>query len=178
MNIADNEAVADFEHPPEGDVLWAIGHFAERLAEAARPSAERAEALRFLVHFVVDVHQPLHVGRVEDRGGNTIELRYRGETTNLHRFWDTQAIEQADLPLARYQRAVAAELDAGARGSIGGPASWAAESLALRAAVYDFDASARELPPAYLAFAERTTRERLALAARRLAATLNGIFCR
>ena len=99
MNVDDDSTVAAFEHPPEGDVLWAIGYFRDRLADRSLPDAERAEALRFLVHFIVDLHQPLHVGRADDRGGNSVELRFRGEGTNLHRFWDTDVIEVTNLSI-------------------------------------------------------------------------------
>jgi len=176
MNIADGEPLAAYEHPPEGDVLFAIERFSARLGDGRLGDAERAEALRFLVHFVVDLHQPLHVGLAEDRGGNTIELRFRGEPTNLHRFWDTDAIAWADLSLDAYVAALSTaarpapspELD---------PLVWAGESLELRARVYDFGPERREPPRAYLDFAAETTRERLRLASLRLAATLNAILC-
>src|SRR5690606_8040631 len=106
MNIDDGTTVERFEHPPEGDVLWAIGHYAARLAEPL-PAEERAEALRFLVHFIVDVHQPLHVGRESDRGGNALDVTYRGETSNLHRFWDTGVLRLEGLSEAEYSARVA-----------------------------------------------------------------------
>src|SRR5690606_16096423 len=106
MNIDDDASIDAFEHPRDGDVLWAIQRHVERLAE---PGARerRAEALRFLVHFIVDVHQPLHVGRESDRGGNEIDVVYRGRTTNLHRFWDTDVIRLDGLDEDEYAARVA-----------------------------------------------------------------------
>lgn len=177
MNIADNANVPDFRHPPEGDVLWAIGEFSAQLGDAERESARRAEALRFLVHFVVDIHQPLHVGRAEDRGGNRTPIRYSNTEVDLHRFWDTDAIGLADLSVAAYTRAIRDRVAHLARADAGStPIEWATESLELRDAVYDFRRA--RASRAYLDRAERLTRERLALAAARLANTLNGIFCR
>ncbi|HZF27605.1 MAG TPA: S1/P1 nuclease [Gammaproteobacteria bacterium] len=191
MNVADaaragdlaaaRASIAAFRHPPEGDVLEAIERFRRDLANRDLPAARRLDALRFLVHFVVDVHQPLHVGRAEDRGGNTIDVRYGDTVVNLHRFWDTDVIDLAGLSAQRYARRLAPSLrsvDEAARDV--DPAAWAAESLALRGAVY----ALRESPPPivldaeYVAAAQRVTAERLARAGERLAATLNQTFCR
>lgn len=176
MNIEDGAAIADFRHPPEGDVLWAIEHFRAALASAHSGSG-RLEALRFLVHFVVDVHQPLHVGRASDRGGNTVDVRYAGSKVSLHRFWDTDVLHVAGLSRAQYVAALeplVAVLAAPPRQATG-PAAWAAESLALRPWVYAFGRS-RTLDRAYLDRADEITRLRLAQAAVRLAATLNSVL--
>ena len=53
---------------------------------------DKAFYLRLLVHFVGDLHQPLHVGRSEDRGGNDIKVRWFGRNSNLHRVWDSEMI--------------------------------------------------------------------------------------
>lgn len=50
-------------------------------------------ALRFLIHLVADLHQPLHVGRAEDQGGNLIPLVFDKENTNLHSLWDTKLVD-------------------------------------------------------------------------------------
>lgn len=177
LNIADGESLADFDHPPEGDVLWAIHRFAERLRDPSNSRSERGEALRFLVHFIVDIHQPLHIGLADDRGGNAIALSFRGESTNLHRLWDTHAIDWANLSIAAYRRMVRRDVNAVDQPVSLDPLVWAEESLRLRAAVYVFGATNREPGPSYLDFAAATTRDRLADAAMRLAGTLNAIFC-
>lgn len=176
MNIADNVRIRDFEHPPEGDVLWAIGHFTGRLSNPNLEAGDRAEALRFLVHFVVDIHQPLHVGLAEDRGGNSVRIIYRGEEENLHRFWDTLAVQSAGISVRGYTRAVAAEI--GERSDVESldPTVWAAESQRLRRQVYGFGRPGRELPDDYVDLATRVTRDRLGQAALRLAGTLNRLF--
>ncbi len=171
-------AVAAFRDPTEGDVLEAIARFRTQLADRTRSAAERLDALRFLVHFVVDVHQPLHVGRANDRGGNDVAVRYAGTVVNLHRFWDTDVIELRKLSPRRYARGLAPRVDAAA--ASGAPRDWAAESLALRSTVYGFGARGAEpieLDADYIARAQRITDERLARAGARLAVTLNGVFC-
>ena len=51
-------------------------------------------ALEFLTHFVGDIHQPLHVSYADDRGGNSVEVHFFNEKTNLHECWDTKIIEK------------------------------------------------------------------------------------
>ena len=176
MNILDDVRIEDFEHPPEGDVLSAIRSFSERLRDPNLEAGDRAEALKFLVHFIVDIHQPLHVGLAEDRGGNTVRVTYRGQDENLHRFWDTLAIESAGLSVGAYTRAVAAEIGEKRNAQRLDPAVWAAESQGLRRQVYAFGRTDRELPDAYVDLAARITRDRLGQAALRLAGALNEIF--
>lgn len=68
-----------------------IGALNRQLALLATPSLTRearAQALKFVVHFVGDMHQPLHAGYGHDRGGNTFQVRYDNRGTNLHALWD------------------------------------------------------------------------------------------
>lgn len=78
-----------------GDCVVAkVRQFRKVLADRQRPKAERARALLFLVHFVQDVHQPLHVGDRDDRGGNDTQVQFNGRGVNLHRLWDTTIINE------------------------------------------------------------------------------------
>jgi hypothetical protein len=177
LNIASGVPLAAFEHPSEGDVLWAIQHFSDRLRDESIAAADRAEALKFLVHFIVDLHQPLHVGLAADRGGNAVRVGFRGQASNLHRLWDTHAIEWTGLSVRDYSRQVRREVLADDRSISLNPLVWAEESLALRSRVYDFGEPGREPDAAYMDFAASTTRDRLVQAARRLAGTLDAILC-
>lgn len=83
------------------------------LADRSRPDAERAEALKFLVHFVGDAHQPMHAGFRDDRGGNSYQMELRGRTardgaegTNLHRVWDYHVLASAGFGVAAYADAL------------------------------------------------------------------------
>ena len=179
MNIPDDARLEDYRHPPEGDVLWAIKRFAAMLADRHESLAERRDALRFLVHFMVDLHQPLHVGRESDRGGNRIEVYPgTGEPVNLHRFWDTEAVELTGLPPQEYARRLSNLIDANAdKWEHDTLMDWAHESKELRPDVYDFDSHNNRLTREYLINAERITRRRLAQAGIRLAAEINRALC-
>jgi hypothetical protein len=76
-----------------GCLTRAIGLHAGLFADRSRGDAERLEALKFLAHWMGDIHQPLHVSIEGDRGGNDIPVLWRGERhTNLHRVWDSEII--------------------------------------------------------------------------------------
>ncbi len=59
-------------------------------------------ALKFLIHIVADLHQPLHSGYASDHGGNDIKLSWHGKDTNLHALWDSQLLEHEKLSEANY----------------------------------------------------------------------------
>jgi len=81
---------------PDGDcVVAAINREFLRLADRRRPDAERTEALKFLVHLVGDVHQPLHASPIDDKGGNDFQVGWHGKGRNLHAVWDALIIDRA-----------------------------------------------------------------------------------
>jgi len=75
---------------PKGDcVIAKIDEFQRILADKSTPPETRKEALMFLVHFVGDMHQPLHCSDNHDKGGNDVKLEFFGRPTNLHSLWDS-----------------------------------------------------------------------------------------
>lgn len=95
----------------KGDcVIAVIERFRRTLSDRSRSAAERAEALKFLVHFVADLHQPLHTTDRGDRGGNDVPVTFFGEKVypfsekpwNLHTVWDSGLIDQTGLSEAAY----------------------------------------------------------------------------
>ena len=89
---------------PDGDcVVGAIETQAAVLADHARSDAERLQALKFVVHFVGDVHQPLHAGYGHDKGGNTAQVALDGKGSNLHRLWDSGLLNTARYDDDTYQ---------------------------------------------------------------------------
>ena len=139
----------------------------------------------FLVHFVGDVHQPLHVGDNRDRGGNATQVRFLGDGTNLHQLWDSgliRAIGGNDRAWsARLERAITPQ--AARTWSQGNPETWADESLrAARLAYQDLAGAPRSvgagytLGDPYLRKVEPILVEQMARAAVRLANELNEVF--
>lgn len=76
-------------------VVGAIERQVKILTDRKASPDQRTNALRFVIHFVGDVHQPLHAGFSNDRGGNDFQIRNRREGDNLHGFWDQDLIRAA-----------------------------------------------------------------------------------
>jgi hypothetical protein len=68
----------------------AIKKFATWLAEPQRGEEARWQGFAWICHLVADLHQPLHAGFDDDRGGNDVEITVRGEVMNLHYYWDRE----------------------------------------------------------------------------------------
>ncbi|HVS13874.1 MAG TPA: S1/P1 nuclease [Thermoanaerobaculia bacterium] len=108
--------------PQRGCVVDGIRNALATLRDTGRPREDRVVALRQLVHFVADLHQPLHVSHAADRGGNAIEVRWFGEPSNLHWVWDTGIVRQE---LGRSWREIAATLERQLRrGALGEVEAW------------------------------------------------------
>ena len=87
-----------YDHAPqEGDALEALNHFSTVLNDPNASLADKQRALRFIVHLVGDLHQPLHVGKCCDKGGNDVKVTWFGKPTNLHSVWDSQLVDDEQL---------------------------------------------------------------------------------
>ena len=157
-------------------VVDRITMFKNIVADKSAPQPERLEALKFLVHFIGDIHQPMHAVD-EGRGGNDIHISEFGSTQcgkypcNLHYLWDGDLIEhtgRSEQEYVAYLEKLIAERKLQAGGT---PETWANESLQLaRKAWLNEGASVDE---AYYRANIGIVDQRLAMAGLRLAATLN-----
>ncbi len=102
VSIDDDESFDGYEHSDQGDVLLALEKFEKILQEKKVNQEEMWRALAFYIHFVGDIHQPLHVGRRDDYGGNKIKVKWFGKETNLHTVWDSNLIENEQLSFREY----------------------------------------------------------------------------
>jgi hypothetical protein len=176
ISIDDAETLETTARDPAGDVVEAIQRFSGVLRDPQASRQDRQEALKFLVHFVGDVHQPLHVGRRADLGGNTIKVTLFNEATNLHSVWDAGLIESEKLSFSE----LAAFIDHPTLGEIqtwqGAPlAEWVKESKDLRDRVYRFGADGK-LSYEYAYTDVPVIKRRLVQGGVRLAGLLNSIF--
>lgn len=158
---------------PDGDCLYAaIVTQRAILADRGRPLAERRQALKFLVHFVGDAHQPLHAGYARDRGGNTHQIRHAGEGSNLHRLWDAELPARPGLS-RREQRDALLRRPLPSGAAIADPMHWTAAAcrLALRPGFYPKAGS--DVGDAYLTRWRPVADAQLRLAGHRLARLLD-----
>lgn len=98
----------------------------------------QATALAFLVHFIGDIHQPLHVGRKEDRGGNNIDVLWFGKQKRLHSVWDGELVEYDKLSFTEYVDFINHTNEGQvADWQSGDVLVWAQESIDVRQGLYD-----------------------------------------
>ncbi len=168
-------------------VVEKIKHYRTVLRDHNAPKKDRARALLFLVHFVEDVHQPMHVGDNHDRGGNQLQVQYFNDptATNLHRVWDSQILEGASHDDRKWVSIIEPLLTpqnvtAWGKGRV---EDWADESLQDAKKAYYFPegstraiATGTRLGREYSEMALPIIRQRLAQAGVRLANELNAIF--
>lgn len=167
--------VPDRDCPQGRCVIAAIEQAIVTLKDTRATAAARSDALKNLVHFVGDLHQPLHAGRGEDRGGNTVQLQWHGEGSNLHQLWDSLLIRDIEANWRR-QAARLARRPSQIAAKPGDSAEWARESCAIVAATGFYPANSTPDERTYLERWQRTLDQRLSLAGLRLAALLNGLF--
>ena len=175
-SVEDDETYATSTKNPDGDIIEAIERMSATLADPEQPEKERREALKWLVHLVADIHQPLHVGRKDDRGGNEIDVVWFQEEKNLHWVWDNGLIQQRDLSfseLAEYLLLQASHEDIDAWQSVG-MREWARESHALRPGIYDIGDG--DISWDYLEAHWATVEKRILQAGIRLAGLLNELL--
>ena len=183
INVGDDQPLAQAKSSPPGNVLTAIDQTGRDLANTRLPREKRAAALRFFVHFVADVHQPLHVGRKGDHGGNDVEVRFGKDRRSLHSLWDAEWLLRWDGLELNDNAAVIGALTTteAPRWRGGSTLDWAEESRAFRALVYALPPAGQggliRLDDRYLAAARNVVALRLAQAGTRLAERLNALGC-
>lgn len=174
--------------PAQDCVVNKIEEFAGELQGAATPPAERLLALKFLIHLVGDLHQPLHAADHDDRGGNCIGLsasadRNTARAPNLHAYWDLAVVDAQGASAEQ----IADKLDAGISAALlnewasGTARSWAMETFEIaRHDAYALPSrptcgtqGSVALPQEYEAEARKVAAAQLQKAAIRMASILN-----
>jgi hypothetical protein len=181
VTVPDGKAYADVGAPEAGDAVSALARFAATVRDRDATQADRALALRFIIHIVGDLHQPLHAGNGADRGGNDLKLRWFGQDTNLHTVWDTRMIEGKGLSYSEYTIWLSRQIgpDQTIAWWTADPAVWVAESTALRDRIYPApDETSPSLGYAYQFEHLPSAELRLQQGGVRLAAYLDQVFAR
>lgn len=173
VNIELNEPGYDARRDcPAGDCV--VAQISRDQAVLASGRGDRVEALKFLIHFVGDEHQPLHVADDHDRGGNARLLRYRGRPVSLHHVWDDEVVsalgrDPALIAGSIWQNLTPQQKRDDAKGT---PAAWANDSFIAARGIYA-GVWGNSVPGDYADRQKALTRAQLAKAGLRLAAILN-----
>lgn len=164
---------------PEGNIADALYEQTVVLQDTTLSKADRALALKMVVHFLGDIHQPMHMGHATDRGGNSHTVKFFKRPTNLHSVWDTDILESAHKwSHTEWQR----EIDRGdtAREDqivVGGnPDSWGRETFELCTEIYDTTPPDTNIEYDYIARWTPVIESQLLKGGLRLADVLNSVF--
>ncbi len=176
IEISDTSYVPSRDCKENACVIWAVESRMAILADKTQPDSARASALKFVIHFVGDLHQPLHAGERADKGGNDVKLTFQGKLSNLHSVWDSGILlsfGQSDAEIVHQlddEMAHRSDLEATAGGSV---TQWVMQSHDLaRDVVYRNLPNSLEISPQYIAAARPVIYEQLLRGGVRLGALL------
>lgn len=97
VTVPDGENYDATEKNKNGDVIEKINFFITELKTKKVEPEKAKEYIRMLTHLIGDIHQPLHVGKGDDKGGNNVKVTWFGKNSNLHRVWDSEIIDDKQL---------------------------------------------------------------------------------
>lgn len=177
VNFPFDTKYEDSKKDDRGDIIMGIEHCIDVLKDPNTSQEDKTFFLKFLVHLIGDLHQPLHVGRSEDRGGNDIKVEWHRKNTNLHRVWDSDMIEFYNMSYTELasnrKRLSDSQIEAIKQGSV---LDWTYESQALAKKVYVSAKSDEKLSYRYSYDHFETVLSQLQKSGIRLAKILNEIY--
>lgn len=175
VTVPHGQTYQTSEKNPNGDIIQTIERIINALKSKKLSAKEEAENVKILIHLIGDIHQPLHVGLGNDRGGNDIKVSWFRSESNLHRVWDSDMIDDTKLSYTELAESLdkpdATKIAAWQKNDA---RDWATESISYRDAVYNYGNGKLGYKYSYLNF--HIVRHRLLQAGIRLAGVLNDIY--
>ncbi|MFK7953359.1 MAG: S1/P1 nuclease [Ekhidna sp.] len=175
--IPDGKTYAEAGTPEEGDAIVTIQRLVKELKSKNFTDVDEAFALKCLVHLIGDIHQPLHAGNGEDKGGNDVDVEFFWRKSNLHRVWDSGIIDEQKYSYTEYVSWInhPSEVQLKDWSSIN-VLDWAKESQEYRDQCYDTMPENKKLNYRYNFENIDLVNQRLLQAGIRLANVLNEIY--
>ncbi|PHS13798.1 MAG: S1/P1 Nuclease [Kangiella sp.] len=138
VTVPKGKTYSEVGAPKQGDAVFALNKFSKIVKNKSSTKEEKSLALKFIVHIIGDLHQPLHAGNGEDHGGNWVKLKFYRKDTNLHRIWDTNLIERRHLSFTEWTNWLDKEISPSdiKKWETNNPLVWIKESVKIRDVVY------------------------------------------
>lgn len=177
-NLAEGKTYAEADKNPKGDVVTAVEMLVGELKSGHLSDSVEALYVRLLIHFVGDLHCPMHTGYASNQGGNGFRVKFMGESTSIHAVWDdkivnsarpwsySEWVENIDLLRRRERKAIAE----------GTPREWIEQTGAAFHSVYDPLVEGETLSWGYMKQHFPTLEAQLQRGGYRLAEILNEIY--
>jgi len=179
INMGLDETYETATKNPKGDLVTGINTCVSVLKDKNASKKDKIFYLKLLVHLVGDLHQPLHIGRKEDKGANTIQVKWFYFGTNLHKVWDEHMLDKWGMSyteLAANEKPLTkAQVSYMQKGSV---IDWVNETHQITKKVYASAKSGDKLSYRYSYLYFGTVREQLQKGGVRLAKILNDIYCK
>jgi S1/P1 Nuclease len=175
VTVPPGKTYAQVGAPPEGDAYSALKQFAATLQSQTATKEEKQLALRFSIHIIGDLHQPLHVGNGTDRGGNDRKVTFGRDETNLHAVWDGNLVDRQQLSYTEMTAFLSRRINPQflRDNSQPDPLVWIGESATIRDTIYPAE---DRLSYGYAFKQQETLDARLMQAGVRMAAYFNKLF--
>jgi len=177
VNIPFDKNYSEITPKEEGDIIQGIQECIEVLKNKDATQEDKAFYLKLLIHFIGDLHQPMHLGLEEDKGGNDFQVRWFNEGTNLHRVWDSNMIDSYQMTYteltSNLPRISEAEKQKIQEGTL---LEWVEQERALTKEVYKSAKIGEKLGYRYMYDHFSTVKSQLQKGGLRLAKILNDIF--
>ena len=177
VNMPLDSNYEDSEKNPNGDLATGIAYCKKVIKDENSSDADKAFYLKLLIHLIGDLHQPMHVGLAEDRGGNDFKVQWFFNDTNLHRVWDKEMINSFNMGYIELAENVdvlsKVQVKAIQKGTI---INWINETHLLTRKVYATVKEGDNLRYRYSYDNFETVRSQLQIAGIRLAKVLNDLF--
>lgn len=176
------DAGQTFEEAPlleSGDIVRALYDQVDILKDSISTREEKQLALKMVIHFLGDIHQPMHLGHATDLGGNRCTVKYFGKVTNLHSVWDSSLPESAHKwSYTEWQQQIdRVSPDKELEIILGGtPEKWASETYEICKDVYDQTPDGTNISYDYVAKWTPVIEQQFLKGGLRLADLLNSIF--
>jgi len=175
VTVPEGKTYHEVGAPEKGDSVSALEDFTAVLKDPNASLEDKQLALRFAVHIIGDLHQPLHAGNGKDRGGNDVRLSFFNDSSNLHRVWDSGLIDRRGLSFSEWTDFLGSKIsnEQAQAWMITDPLIYITESTILRDEIYP---EGEDLSWSYLYDHIPTVQLRLQQGGVRIAAYLNEVF--
>ena len=175
VTIQDGQTYDQAQKNPHGDVIQTLERIIGELKSHKLSAQDELERIKFLFHLVGDIHQPLHVGGGNDKGGNDVKVSWFRTDSNLHRVWDSEMIDDTRLSYTEFAESMdiptEAQIQQWQKATV---RDWANESMTYRKDIYAIGNGKLGYAYAYKNF--HIIRLRVLQAGVRMAGILNEIY--
>ena len=175
VTIPDGMTYEQTEKNPNGDIIQTLGRLVAELKQGGLDAKTKAEHVKMIAHLIGDIHQPLHVGKEGDKGGNDVRVTWFRNNSNLHRVWDSDIINGTQLSYTELAHSLGKpDKETFEKWQKATVLDWAIESMSYRERIYNIGDGNLSYEYSYQNY--DVVKLRILQAGIRMAAVFNDIF--